>query len=153
MNYTIFNTPIGFVKIIEEDGYITKVTYEGKYAEELLPQTELLKLAYSQFNNYFDGTLKMFELPIKIDVSPYHKKVLEALMSVPYGNTISYKKLAEITGNKNASRAVGSAMRMNPIPIIIPCHRVVRSDGSLGNYSFGGVSNKDWLITFEQQNI
>ncbi len=152
MNYTIFNTPIGFVKIIENDKYITNVIYEGNNAQEVLPHTELLLLAYKQFNSYFDGEIKNFEIPIKLNVSPYHQKVLKTLMSIPYGSTITYKKLAELSGDKNASRAVGNAMRINPIPIIIPCHRVVRSNGDIGNYSFGSISNKDWLITFEQQN-
>ena len=73
-------------------------------------------------------------------------------MQVPFGSTVTYKDLAEKTGNPKAVRAVGSAMRTNPIILAIPCHRVLKSDGSLGNYSAGGPANKDWLLTFENQN-
>lgn len=153
MSYIICNTPIGAIKIIEEDGYIVKIEYVGKYAEEILLDNKVLKNAYNQINDYFLGTLKEFDLPIKLNVTPYREKVLNELMKVPYGSTITYKELAKKSGNVNAVRAVGSTMKTNPIPIIVPCHRVICSDGSLGNYSFGSVSNKDWLQIFEKQNI
>ena len=152
MNYIVFNTPLGFIKVMEEDGFIVKITYEGNRAEEILSDNEVLCKAKNQIDDYFMGALRDFDLPLKINATDYHKKVLEALMKVPYGTTVSYKQLAEMTGNPKAYRAVGSAMKNNPLPIIIPCHRVIARDGSLGNYSFGGVSNKDWLITFEAQN-
>ena len=96
--------------------------------------------------------LKEFTLPLNPKVSPYRRKVLEQLMKVPYAETVTYKDLAVATGNTQAVRAVGSAMRTNPIILAIPCHRVLKSDGSLGNYSAGGPANKDWLLTFENQN-
>ena len=152
MNFAVINTPIGFLKITEEDDFITEIKYAGETAEEISPSTPLLEKAVNQLYDYFLGNLKEFDLPINPKVSPYRKKVLVELMKVPYGSTTTYKELAEKTGNPKAVRAVGSAMRTNPIIIVIPCHRVLQTGGGLGNYSAGGPANKDWLLTFEKQN-
>lgn len=151
MNFAIIHTPIGFFKIEEEIGYITRVTYLDS-AQEVAPTTNLLIMAKKQFTEYFQGSLKEFTLPIRIQVSAYHKQVLEQLLKVPYGQTVTYKQLAQQTGNPNAARAVGSAMRKNPLPIIIPCHRVLPASKQVGNYSAGGSSNKEWLLLHEFQN-
>ena len=152
MNYIVFNTPLGFIKVIEEDDFITKIEYEGNRADEVLSDNKILCEARNQIEDYFMGARREFDLPVKINATDYRRKVFETLRTVPYGTTISYKELATLTGNPAAYRAVGSAMKANPLPIIIPCHRVINENGELGNYSFGGVSNKDWLITFEAQN-
>ena len=152
MNFALINTPIGALKFKEEEGFITEIKYVGETAQEVQPQTELLKKAVGQMYDYFLGNLKEFDLPLNPKVSPYRKKVLEELVKVPYGSTTTYKELAEKTGNPKAVRAVGSAMRTNPIIIVIPCHRVLQTGGGLGNYSAGGPANKDWLLTFENQN-
>ncbi|MBR5521101.1 MAG: methylated-DNA--[Oscillospiraceae bacterium] len=152
MDYAVFNTPMGALKAVQDGGYLTELTYVGRYAVEVQPQTELLKELYSQLVDYFEGSLKEFTIPCKPDVTPYHKQVLEQLVQVPYGRTVTYKDLAVATGNPKAVRAVGSAMRRNPIVLLIPCHRVVKTDGSLGNYSAGGPANKEWLLAFENQN-
>ena len=152
MDYAVINTPIGALHITEEDGFITEIKYAGSFGEEILPQTPLLHQAVKQLEDYFLGQLKEFTLPLNPKVSPYRRKVLERLVKVPYSHTVTYKDLAVRTGNPKAVRAVGSAMRTNPIIIAIPCHRVLKSDGGLGNYSAGGPANKDWLLTFENQN-
>ena len=152
MPYAVMNTPIGALQIVEEDGFITEIKYIGNFAQEIPPTTELLSQAVSQLTDYFLGHLKQFTLPVNPQVSPYRRMVLDQLMQVPYASTTTYKELAELTGNPKAVRAVGSAMRTNPVIIVIPCHRVLKSDGTLGNYSTGGLANKDWLITFENQN-
>ncbi len=154
MEYAVINTPIGALQIEEDEGYITAVKYVGGFVnEETVPENNLLKMAEKQLRDYFEGSLKEFTLPLKLNVSPYRKKVLEELIKVPFGHTVTYKELAERTGNPKAARAVGSAMRTNPIIIIVPCHRVLQAGGKLGNYSAGGPANKDWLLTFEKQNI
>ena len=152
MDFAVINTPIGALHITQEDEFITEIKYAGEHAAEILPQTELLDEAVNQIINYFLGELKEFTLPLNPKVSPYRRKVLEQLMKVPYASTVTYKDLAIATGNPQAVRAVGSAMRTNPIILAIPCHRVLKADGSLGNYSAGGPANKDWLLTFENQN-
>ena len=152
MEFAVINTPIGALHITQEEEFITEIRYEGETAQEVAPSTPLLEKAVSQLYDYFLGNLKEFDLPVNPKVSPYRKKVLEELMKVTYGTTTTYKELAEKTGNPKAVRAVGSAMRTNPIIIVIPCHRVLQSNGGLGNYSAGGPVNKDWLLTFENQN-
>ena len=154
MEFAVFNTPIGALKAVEEDGCLVQLTYISKYpVEEIRPDTELLDKVYTQLSEYFDGSRKVFDIPLKLNVTPYREKVLRALIQVPFGSTVSYSDLAHLTENPKASRAVGSAMRTNPIVIIVPCHRVLRRDGTIGNYSAGGPANKDWLLTFEKQNL
>lgn len=152
MDYAVFNTPMGALKAVQEGEYLTELTYVGRFAQEVLPQTELLKKVYKELVEYFEGSLKEFTVPYMLKVSPYRQKVLTELAKVPYARTVTYKDLAIATGNPNAVRAVGSAMRTNPIVLIVPCHRVVKTDGSLGNYSAGGPANKEWLLAFEHQN-
>lgn len=152
MEYAVLNTPIGALHITQEDEFITEIKYAGKFAQQVPRATPLLEKAVNQLNSYFDGSLKEFTLPVKPAVSPYRLKVLEELIKVPYGHTTTYKELAEKTDNPKAVRAVGSAMRANPIIIVIPCHRVLQAGGGLGNYSAGGPANKEWLLTFEKQN-
>jgi methylated-DNA-[protein]-cysteine S-methyltransferase len=102
-----------------------------------------------QLDQYFAGKRRAFEVPIDRRLSHgYRRTVLEALTEVPYGETVSYKDLAERTGNPKASRAVGSAMATNPIPIVVPCHRVLRTGGALGGYG-GGLDTKVWLLQLE----
>jgi len=153
MEHIIMNTPIGALQITEEDGYITAVTHITNFAvQETDTENAVLLKARQQLTDYFMGGLKEFDLPIKINVTPYRQKVLEQLMKVPFGQTTTYRELAEKTGNPKAARAVGSAMRTNPLVIIVPCHRVLPANGKIGNYSAGGPANKDWLLCFEKQN-
>jgi methylated-DNA-[protein]-cysteine S-methyltransferase len=103
-----------------------------------------------ELEEYFAGRRRSFDVPVDRRLSRgYRRAVLEALSrEVPYGQTVSYKELAERTGNPNASRAVGSAMATNPIPIVVPCHRVLRTGGALGGYG-GGLDTKVWLLRHE----
>jgi methylated-DNA-[protein]-cysteine S-methyltransferase len=102
-----------------------------------------------QLDEYFGGRRRHFEVQLDRQLSHgYRRTVLEALSDVPYGQTVSYRDLAERTGNPKASRAVGSAMATNPIPIVVPCHRVLRTGGALGGYG-GGLDVKVWLLRLE----
>lgn len=105
-------------------------------------------MARRQLNAYFDGHLKVFNLPIKMEGTPFQKQVWEELTRIPYGVTISYGELARRIGAPGASRAVGLANGRNPISIIVPCHRVVGANGKLTGYS-GGLSNKQALLALE----
>jgi len=109
-----------------------------------------LKKVLRQLEAYFAGKLKAFSLDICLNVTPFQKKVLTALCRVPYGETISYGQLAKNIGNPKASRAVGQANARNPIPIVIPCHRVIGSSGKLTGFG-GGVAVKQTLLDLEQQ--
>ena len=152
MNSTALYTPIGWLKISEEDGLITEITHSGYSADFQQCTTPLLEEAKKQLCEYFDGTRYTFELPLKITGTDFNKKVLEELSKVPYGQTVTYKELAIRCGSPKAARAVGTTMRKNPFVIVLPCHRVLPQSGKVGNYSAGGPANKDWLLTFEKQN-
>ena len=101
-----------------------------------------------QLEKYFNKELKSFDIPIKLSGTPFQKRVYSQLLQIPYGSTISYQELAKRVGNKKASRAVGNANGKNPIAIIIPCHRVISKNGSIGGFS-GGVDTKRKLLEFE----
>ncbi len=154
MNKAVIHTPIGFLEIGEDDGFITKIAYLSENEKEILPATDTLKKAVSELGEYFNGQRKEFTFKMKTNGSEYYQKVWDTLFEkVKFSNTISYKDLANLTNNPKAIRAVGSAMRKNPIIIAIPCHRVLPSSGEIGYYSAGGSANKDWLLTFEAQNL
>lgn len=109
---------------------------------------ELYTEVCSQLDLYFDGKLKQFDLPLKPVGTDFQKKVWRMLMTIPYGETRTYKEIAELAGNPQAFRAVGMANNNNPIAIIVPCHRVVGADGSLTGYA-GGTDIKQWLLDHE----
>jgi methylated-DNA-[protein]-cysteine S-methyltransferase len=112
----------------------------------------LLKTLQAQTIAYFEGRPAKFDTPLALDgLSPFVRKVLTACRKIPSGKTVSYSQLARIIGKAGASRAVGNALAKNPIPLIIPCHRVIRHDGSLGNFSaIGGTILKKRLLTLER---
>jgi methylated-DNA-[protein]-cysteine S-methyltransferase len=110
----------------------------------------LLKEAAEQLQNYFSGKLYKFSLPLAPEGTDFRLRVWETLISVPYGQTRSYKDIAQAIGNTKASRAVGLANNKNPIPIVIPCHRVIGSNGKLVGYR-GGLQIKEYLLKLEKQ--
>ncbi len=106
--------------------------------------------AIDQLRAYFKGTLKDFSLPLDLDGTPFQVKVWNALQEIPYGETISYGELAKWIGNPKAVRAVGGANGRNPIPLVVPCHRVIGSDGSLTGYG-SGLPIKSALLEHERK--
>ena len=104
-----------------------------------------------QLSQYFNGSRKQFELDLKLQISPFYQKVLNEVCKIPYGQTCSYKNIAEKIKNPRAYRAVASANATNPIPIVIPCHRVIQSNGELGKYG-GGKGLKHSLIEKEKNS-
>lgn len=110
---------------------------------------QALHAAVTQLGEYFAGQRSTFDLPIDLrQVTPFRRQVLEATLAVPCGQTVTYKELAARIGNPGAIRAVGGAQATNPIPIVIPCHRVIGSDGSLTGYG-GGMAVKQALLRLE----
>jgi methylated-DNA-[protein]-cysteine S-methyltransferase len=127
-----------------KDG-ITRVRFKkGKTAGRCTFFSGLKK----ELDLYFKGGLKKFTIPLVYSRNSFTGRVLNALRSVPYGSTISYRDLACITGKSKASRAVGNAMAANPLPILIPCHRVIKTDGNLGEFG-GGSQLKKKLLNLE----
>lgn len=153
MNVCYMHTPIGYLKICESEGLITEITYCGSCPEVDCGSSTVLEKAKKQLQEYFDGSRKVFDLPLDITGSPFTVSVLNTLAQVPYGQTVSYGQLAQAVGRPGAARAVGTVMRKNKFVIVLPCHRVLQGGNKLGNYSAGGPANKDWLLTFEKQNL
>ena len=147
--YTTMNTPICTLAIASESGYITDVVFGNNIENAIIGTAEILSTAVSQLSEYFEGKRKNFDLPLKFYGTEFQNRVWRELQNIPYGKTISYKELAEKTGNIKACRAVGMANNKNPIPIIIPCHRVVGSNGKLTGYA-GGLDVKKFLLDLEQ---
>ncbi len=104
--------------------------------------------AIRQLRDYFAGTRRQFDLPLAPEGTPFQIRVWNELQRIPYGETMSYGELARRVGNPNASRAVGLANGANPIAIVIPCHRVIGSNGKLTGYG-GGLDTKQWLLALE----
>jgi methylated-DNA-[protein]-cysteine S-methyltransferase len=142
------------IEIAEENGAITHVCFGGKKSQKLLAgfsqnETPLLQKAASQLREYFDGGRTAFDLPLAFHGTDFQVAVWKALQTIPYGQTRSYKDIALLAGSSKAYRAVGMANNRNPIAIIVPCHRVVGSDGSLTGYA-GGLSLKERLLALEK---
>lgn len=154
--YKIFidKSPVGPLTVIAEDNYIISLQF-GKLEVQLYnnrPICEkanaILAEAEKQLSEYFSGSRKDFELPLKLYGTKFQKKVWTALCTVEYGKTATYKELAELAGNAGAARAVGQANHNNPISIIVPCHRIIGSNGSLTGYG-GGIDKKRILLDLE----
>jgi methylated-DNA-[protein]-cysteine S-methyltransferase len=122
----------------------------GNQEIELLfeKENDILKQARIQLDEYFRKKRTRFDLPLILQGTPFQIMVWEKLQEIPFGRTWSYEKLALAIGKEKAVRAVGNAIGKNPLPIIIPCHRVIEKSGNLGGYS-GGLLVKDWLLSHE----
>lgn len=145
-----YETKLGRLGVAENDGSITHVFFEGERIpdhSEIL-ETELLKEAGRQLREYANGALKEFRLPLNPSGTTFMKQVWDSLLEIPYGKTASYKDVAVCIGNPKAMRAVGLANNRNPIPIIIPCHRVIGSNGRMVGYG-GGIPLKERLLRLE----
>jgi methylated-DNA-[protein]-cysteine S-methyltransferase len=153
MNVYVQQTALGKLGIAEQDGNITEVYF----ANEVIPQdvelaeTALINEAFLQLNAYLAGELREFSLPLAPRGTVFMQTVWKALCAVPYGTTASYKDIALAIGNPKAVRAVGQANNKNPIPIFIPCHRIIGSDGKLVGYG-GGLEIKEFLLVLEKRN-
>jgi methylated-DNA-[protein]-cysteine S-methyltransferase len=138
------HTPVGDISVSEEDGAIVAVDWGWGSRQS---ETQLLRRAREQLHAYFDNELKEFALPLAPAGTAYQQRVWQALCAIPYGATRSYLDIAQVAGG--SPRSVGQANGNNPIPIIIPCHRVVATT-HLGGYSGGkGLATKRWLLALE----
>lgn len=136
MNSITFLEDNLFISVYEEDGYLIRIDI-NQIGKEELSDNQNLKEAEAQIKEYLRGERKSFNLKLKYSGTSFQKKVFEELMKVEYGKTVSYKELSEMCDNCNAYRAVGNAVGKNPLPIVIPCHRVLKNDGSIGGFSLG----------------
>ena len=143
-----YETVLGDVTFVEEDGALLvismKSVHGGKVAE-----TPLIKDAFRQLSEYLIGERKEFDLPIRMRGTEFQKRVWRALLDIPYGETRSYKQIAEAIGNPKGVRAVGMANNRNQLLIVIPCHRVIGASGSLVGYG-EGLEMKEFLLRLEK---
>lgn len=154
-NRCYYNTEIGLIMIEENGKAITKLYFVDKNDSvdtNEQNETELLKLAINQLNEYLDRKRTSFELPLEPKGTEFQKKVWNALRGIPYGETKTYGEIAKIIGNEKASRAVGMANNKNPIAIIVPCHRVIGANGKLVGYA-GGLDLKEKLLQLEKRTF
>jgi methylated-DNA-[protein]-cysteine S-methyltransferase len=141
------HTPLGDLTLSEEDGAIIALDWGRGRDQDATP---LLRRASDQLQDYFDGTRSDFDLPLNPHGTAFQRRVWDALRAIPAGQTRSYAEIARAVGCR-AARAIGQANGANPIPILIPCHRVVAADGSLGGYSGGeGEATKRYLLDLER---
>lgn len=145
-----YASKIGHISLSETDGFITEIKLNDKmrYIDE--PTTNMA-LAISEIALYLDGKLKKFSFAFKLEGSEYSKEILDQMLSIPYGETTNYKSLTKQAGYPNAFRACGTVCKNNKLPILFPCHRVIKSDGSLGNYN-GGIALKKQLLDLEKSS-
>ena len=145
-----FDSPVGRLVLTEQDGFLVRVTFSSS-EDPVSPawETVLLREARKQLAEYFAGERKTFDLPFFFSGTDFQQKVWQALSEIPYGKTVSYQELAEKIGNPLACRGVGMACHRNPLPVFIPCHRVIGKDGRLTGYG-GGLSVKEFLLCLEQ---
>lgn len=113
-------------------------------------RTEPINMLEQELRDYFAGTLKEFKTPLKFCGTPFQQAVWKELCNIPYGETRSYAEIAKAIGNPSACRAIGQANTVNPLWVIVPCHRVINANGTLGGYN-GGPSRKQWLLDHEQK--
>ncbi len=154
MNIFYYDTDIGRIGIAEEDGSVTNVFFSSDVlipGKHTITETEILKETSRQINEYLSRKRKTFSLPLAPQGTEFMSKVWQCLIQIPYGETRSYKEIAVACGNPKASRAVGMANNRNPIPVIIPCHRVIGSTGKLTGYR-GGLVVKQKLMEIEKNN-
>mgnify|MGYP000026156313 FL=1 len=148
METCIINSPLGFTKIVGDDDGIVSITVLNSEEKitDIIP-VELEDCVF-QLQEYFDGKRKDFDIKLNPEGTDFQKKVWNQLLEIPYGKTLSYLELSKQLGDVKAIRAVANANGKNPIWIIIPCHRVIGSDGSLTGYA-GGLNRKQWLLEHE----
>lgn len=151
METCAIETPLGIATIVGDENGIASVSIlnEDKKVTDIIP--EVLQDCAYQLSEYFDGKRNVFSLKLNPQGTPFQKKVWAHLKTIPYGTSLSYLQLSKQLGDVKAIRAVAAANGKNPLWIIIPCHRVIGSDGSLVGYA-GGIGRKQWLLNHESPN-
>jgi methylated-DNA-[protein]-cysteine S-methyltransferase len=159
--HIILKSPVGRLILFEKDEALTALfpmdhpDYRERIkrglAESIESNTALLTEAAKQLTEYFDGQRKQFSLPLHPEGTAFQMQVWQALQCITYGKTCTYRELATMSGNENAVRAVGCALHRNPLPIVIPCHRVLPISGEIGGFAWG-VDAKRQLLEIEKHS-
>lgn len=152
-NIFYYETSIGRIGIADNGNAVTNVYYNNETVPNdiNIEETVLIKKAACELKEYLDGKRKCFDIPLEPHGTEFQKAVWNELIKIPYGETRSYRQVAEAVGNPKACRAVGMANNRNPIMIFIPCHRVIGANGSLTGYA-AGLDVKERLLNMENEN-
>ena len=151
MDRVLFDTPVGPMALECEGEGLTALYLPCRPVEGAGVETPLLARGRAELLEYFQGKRRVFDLPLAPQGTPFQRRVWSALAEIPYGATISYKELARRVDRPKGFQAVGQANGRNPLPIFLPCHRVVGADGSLTGYA-GGLELKQFLLELERNN-
>lgn len=148
------NSKVGFIKVEAEDAAIISIQFvdESNILEMKEYESELTKIGVVCIQEYLEGKRSTFDLPLDLRGTAFQKDVWKALLEIPYGTTKSYKDIARMIGRESASRAVGFAIGKNPVLLVVPCHRVIGSNGEITGYA-GGVQVKEKLLKLEKENL
>ena len=154
MKYTHVDTPIGKLTVVAGGTGIRRILWEGEEPPEgaVEGRSDILAAAETQIREYFSGTRTTFDLPLDLGGTPFQQKVWRELGSIPFGTTISYGEQARRIGRPQAARAVGAANGRNPVPVVLPCHRVIGSGGALTGFG-GGLDTKRTLLRHEEEIV
>jgi methylated-DNA-[protein]-cysteine S-methyltransferase len=151
MNYQIMHTPIGALRLVSAGGGLHAIEFDGRHGRDdgaRLHDDPILSACRQQLLEYFSGSRTTFDLPLAPVGTEFQLEVWQALRQIPYGEVRSYKDISTQIGRPKAVRAVGAANGRNPLPIVVPCHRVIGSDGSLTGFA-GGLEAKTRLLDLE----
>lgn len=159
LSYCYMASPVGQLKLVANEQALVAILWDNENPKrvrlaELIEDVShpILLNTQQQLIEYFSGQRKVFDIPLDFEGTDFQKKVWSALLTIPYGETRSYKQIAQQLGNEKAVRAVGAANGKNPISIIAPCHRVIGSGGALVGFA-GGLDKKEILLRLELNNI
>lgn len=150
MSCAYLESPIGKLRLVSEDGQLTRIEFENQHGDDGHREADdkVLTQCAQQLNDYFTGRRRQFSLPLAPSGTAFQKAVWQELGNIPYGTVRSYRDIARAIGNTSAVRAVGAANGRNPLPIVVPCHRVVGSNGRLTGFA-GGLEAKAFLLELE----
>lgn len=148
--YKTINSPIGFLRLVSDNHRLKSILFVNDENDDSFILPEILNKAAVQINEYFEGVRFKFNLDLELEGTPFQLKVWKLIKMVEYGKTKHYGDIARELKSQKLSRAVGMANGKNPLPIIIPCHRIVGDGGKLIGYS-GGLEKKKWLLVHEQK--
>ncbi len=151
MTTTVFESPLGFVRITGDENGVSSISCKDVLVKDNSSEKTLaepVRLAVEQLQDYFAGKRQSFDFPLNPAGTAFQQTVWQALLDVPFGTTLSYLTLSRRIGDEKAIRAVAAANGRNPLWIVVPCHRIIGSDGSLTGYA-GGLWRKQWLLEHE----
>ncbi|MEE4191906.1 MAG: methylated-DNA--[protein]-cysteine S-methyltransferase [Halieaceae bacterium] len=149
LHFTTIDTPIGQLRLVSDGDALLRVEFQGQHSSDgVLEDDPVLDRARRQLEEYFAGRRRHFDLPLGADGTAFQQAVWSSLRAIPYGELRSYRDIAETLGKPKAVRAVGAANGRNPLPIVVPCHRVVGSNGKLTGFA-GGLDCKRRLLALE----